>query len=213
MVGVVVFAISGALTASRKQLDLGGFALIATVTAIGGGTLRDLLTGTRPVFWIVEPVYPVICATVAVAIFFTAPLFESRLRALLWADALGLALFCVTGSENALHQGVPPVAAIIMGVITATFGGIVRDVFCNEVPLILRREIYATAALAGAGIYVALRGLDADRLWASLIAFSICFLIRAVAISRGLSLPIYDKRRSRSYEEAVALKDADKLER
>ncbi len=148
--GVAVFAASGALTASRQQMDVVGFALVATVTGIGGGTIRDLLLGTGPVFWVFAPSYLFLCVGVAILLFFAAPLFESRFRALLWADAAGLAIFCVIGAEAALRAGSPGSVAVLMGVITATFGGLVRDVLCAEVPLILRREIYATAAAVGA---------------------------------------------------------------
>jgi uncharacterized membrane protein YeiH len=205
LAGIAVFAASGALTASRKQMDLGGFAVIATVTAIGGGTIRDLLVGVRPVFWVSEPVYPVTCIVVAVLLFFAAPLFESRLRVLLWADAVGLSLFCATGTEKAFQADAPAVAAVLMGVITATFGGIARDVLCAEVPLILRKEIYATAALAGAMMYALLSWGGFDRLTSTLSAFSLCFMIRGIAIARGLSLPAYGHLPGRTYDEAVAI--------
>ena len=144
--GVGVFAASGALTASRKQMDLVGFCLIATVTGIGGGTLRDLLLDRGAVSWVNDPSTIVLCFAVAAALFFTAHHIESRFRALLWADAVGLAVFCVGGAEISLSAGAPALVAVLMGVMTATFGGILRDVLCAEVPLILRREIYATAA-------------------------------------------------------------------
>ncbi len=199
LVGLAVFASSGALTASRKQMDIGGFAVVATVTAIGGGTIRDLLIGVRPVFWITEPIYPLTCVTVAILLFFTAPLFESRFRVLLWADAVGMSLFCATGTEKALQAEIPAVAAVFMGVITATFGGLARDVLCAEVPLILRKEIYATAALAGAITYVVLSRMGFDRLTDISAAFGVCFLIRGVALARGLSLPAYGHKPGRSY--------------
>ena len=142
--GVAVFAASGALTASRKQMDIVGFCLIATVTGIGGGTVRDLLLGQGAVYWITQPVYVLICIGVGVLMFFTAPYIEFRYRVLLWADAAGLALFCVTGAEKALEVTNSLPVSVIMGVMTATFGGIIRDVLCAEVPLILRKEIYAT---------------------------------------------------------------------
>lgn len=201
LIGIAVFAASGALTASRKQMDLGGFIVIATVTAIGGGTVRDLLLGAKPVYWVTEPVYPLVCAAVAVALFFAAPLFESRFKALLWADAVGLSLFCATGTEVAISAGAPWIAAVVLGVITSTFGGIIRDVLCNEVPLILRREIYATAALLGAAIYAALRYAGFDLPIATLAAFTACFTVRAVAIAFSLSLPVYGHRPGRSYND------------
>ena len=162
--GVAVFAVTGALTASRKQMDIVGFALLATVTGIGGGTLRDLVLGAQPVFWVREPVYVAICIAVAVIVFFTAHIPESRYRLLLWLDALGLSFFCVAGADKALTADAGWFIAIVMGVITATFGGVVRDVLGGEIPVILRREIYATAALAGAGVFVGLAGCRCDRL-------------------------------------------------
>lgn len=201
LAGVAVFAASGALAASRKQMDLVGFLLIATVTGIGGGTIRDLLLGTAPVFWIAAPAYPFLCAGVATALFLAAPFLESRFRALLWADAVGLATFCVIGAERALAAGAPAGVAVLMGVITATFGGLVRDVLCAEVPLILRREIYATAAAAGAAAYVVLHAAGMARPVTVLAAFLAAFAIRAIGIAFGLSLPSYRSRPGRDYPD------------
>src|SRR5262249_52038948 len=159
LLGVAVFAVTGALVASRKQMDIVGFALLATVTGIGGGTLRDLVLGVQPVFWVREPVYVVVCIAIAAIVFFTAHVPESRYRLLLWLDALGLSFFCVVGADKALVADAGWFIAIVMGVITATFGGIVRDVLGGEVPVILRKEIYATAALAGSAVFVCLFAL------------------------------------------------------
>src|SRR5919206_1875619 len=117
--GVVVFAISGALVASRKQMDLVGFALLGTVTGIGGGTLRDILLGQLPVFWVREPAYLVTCVLVSGIVFFTAHVPRSRYKLLLWFDAVGLALFSVAGAEKALLAGAGATVAVAMGVITA----------------------------------------------------------------------------------------------
>jgi uncharacterized membrane protein YeiH len=155
--GVIVFAVSGALVASRKQMDVVGFALLGTVTGIGGGTLRDLLLGQGPVFWVREPAYLIVCVIISGVVFVTAHIPQSRYRVLLWFDAIGLALFAVTGAERALLVGSGPVVAVAMGVITATFGGIIRDVLGNESPVVLSREIYVTAALAGASVLVCSR--------------------------------------------------------
>jgi uncharacterized membrane protein YeiH len=192
--GVAVFAASGALEASRRQMDIVGFALIATVTGVGGGTLRDLLLGIRPVFWVSEPFQVMLCFAVAALVFFTAHLVEYRFRLLLWADAVGLALFCATGAERALTVGVSGPVAVLMGVMTATFGGIVRDVLCAQVPLILRRDIYVTAAAVGAIFYVALDAADAPRQLAAVGAFLAAFTTRALALTLGLSLPAYRSR-------------------
>lgn len=198
---IAVFAASGALVASRKQLDVVGFVLIAAVTGFGGGTLRDLLLGRTPLFWLRAPELLAICAVVAVLVFFTAHRLESRFRVLLWADAVGLALYAVVGAEIALLAGASPWAAVLLGVVTATFGGIVRDVICNELPLILRREIYVTAAAAGALVFVALRVEGVWREPAFAAGIAVAFLIRALALVRGWSLPAYRARPGRDYPD------------
>lgn len=199
LIGVAVFAVSGALTASRKQLDVVSFALVAIVTGIGGGTIRDLLLGRAPVFWIAEPFYLAIGCVMALIVFFTAHAVESRYRVLLWADAAGLGLFCVIGAETALASGAPPGVAVLMGVITATFGGLIRDVLCAEVSLILRREIYITAAALGAATYCLLDALGVGRDLTVILAFLAGFGLRAVALVFGLSLPGYRGRPGRDY--------------
>jgi uncharacterized membrane protein YeiH len=138
--GVIVFAITGALVASRKQMDLVGFALLGTVTGVGGGTIRDVLLGRLPVFWVDNPAYLVTCVLVSCLAFFTAHIPQSRYIFLLWLDAIGLALFAVTGAERAMLSGAGSIVAIAMGVITATFGGIVRDVLGGESPVILEHD-------------------------------------------------------------------------
>jgi uncharacterized membrane protein YeiH len=199
--GIAVFAASGALVASRKQMDAIGFVLIGVVTGIGGGTLRDLLLGRTPVFWLDRPELLAIAAASSLLVFFTAHLVESRFRALLWADAVGLALFAVVGAEIALIAGADPWAAVLLGVITATAGGIARDVICNELPLILRREIYITAAALAAGSYVALRLAPLPRDIALPAGIALGFGLRAVAILRGWSLPAYRARPAREYPD------------
>jgi uncharacterized membrane protein YeiH len=199
--GIAVFAISGGLVASRKQLDIVGFVLIATVTGFGGGTLRDLLLGRTPVFWLGRPELLGIAAAAGLIVFFTAHLVESRFRALLWADAVGLALYAVLGAEIALIAGADPWAAVLLGVVTATGGGILRDIICNELPLILRREIYITAAAAAAVTYVALRLAPLPRDLALPAGIAIGFGIRAAALLRGWSLPPYKARPAREYPD------------
>jgi len=201
LAGIAVFAASGALVASRKEMDAVGFVLIACLTGFGGGTLRDLLLGNTPVFWLRAPEVAAVAASVGVLVFFTAHRVENRFRALLWADAVGLSLYAVLGAEIALEAGAAPWAAVLLGVMTATFGGILRDVVCNEVPLILRREIYLTAAAAGAAVFV---GLNAAGLWrepAFAAGVLTCFAIRALALARGWSLPAYKGRPGRDYPD------------
>lgn len=193
--GIAVFALTGALVAARKQMDPFGFALLGTVTGIGGGTLRDVLLGIRPVTWIIDPTAVVICAAVALAAFFTAHLFErqDRARAILWADALGLALFTATGAARALDAGAPAISAVLLGVVTATFGGIIRDILAGDVPLALRRDVYVTASLAGAVAFVAVnRWISPD--FDDLAGFATVLVIRSLAIRGNWSLPTYGRR-------------------
>jgi uncharacterized membrane protein YeiH len=199
LAGIVVFAASGALVASRKQMDIFGFALLGTVTGVGGGTIRDLLLG-RTVFWVADPTSVVVCIAVSTLVFFTAHIPESRYRLLLWLDALGLAAVCVRGTQIALDSGTGPIVAVVMGVITAAFGGMVRDVLGGESPLVLRREIYVTAALLGAASYVAAQYV-VPVMAASMIGFAAAFALRALALHFNWSLPTYRPRRARSPEE------------
>ena len=199
--GVIVFAVSGALVASRKQMDIVGFALLGTVTGIGGGTLRDLLLGQGPVFWVREPAYLIVCVAVSGAVFVTAHIPQSRYRVLLWFDALGLALFAVTGAERALLAGSGPVVAVTMGVITATFGGILRDVLGNERPVVLSREVYVTVALIGAIMFVVLSSFGLGRESALGAGLLTGLVVRGMALQRGWSLPRYRARPGRTLDK------------
>ena len=199
--GIVAFAASGALVASRKQMDAVGFVLVAVVTGFGGGTLRDLLLGRTPVFWLERPELLAIAAVAALVVFVTAHLVESRFRVLLWMDAAGMALYAVVGAEIALLAGADGWAAVVLGVVTATAGGIMRDVICNELPLILRHEIYITAAAAAAASYVALRLTLLPRDLSLLAGIATGFLLRGAAIQFGWSLPPYRARPGRDYPD------------
>jgi uncharacterized membrane protein YeiH len=201
LLGIAVFAASGALVASRKQLDAVGFVLIGMVTGFGGGTVRDLLLGRTPLFWLKQPELPAIAAAAALLVFFFAHRVESRFRALLWADALGMALFAVLGAEIALIAGAEAWAAVLLGTVTATAGGILRDVMCDELPLILRKEIYITAAAAAALAYVALRLAPLPRDWSLIAGIALGFGIRGAAIWRGWSLPAFKPRPARDYPD------------
>lgn len=199
LLGVAVFAATGALVASRKQMDIVGFALMASVTGIGGGTLRDLLLD-RPVFWIGDTSYLLVCLGVALLLFLTAHLVQRRFIALLWADALGLAAFCVLGAELARRAGADPLIAVVMGMMTATFGGLIRDVLCQELPLILRKEVYASAAAVGAIVHIAgTEGLGLSVLVSASAGLAAAFAVRAAGIAFGLSLPPYKPREARDY--------------
>ncbi|MGQ7792748.1 trimeric intracellular cation channel family protein [Faunimonas sp. B44] len=193
LLGVVVFATTGALVASRKEMDIVGFALLALATGVGGGTLRDLILDV-PVFWVTSPSYLLICIAVAIVVFFTAHVPQSRYRLVLWLDAAGLALFAVAGTEKALLAGTGPVVAVALGIIGATFGGIIRDVLGHEPSVILTREIYVTAALAGAVAFALLDAAGLSREGAVLAAVALGFAVRGAALYWGLSLPRYRSR-------------------
>jgi len=200
LLGVAVFAISGALVASRKEMDLIGFGLMASLAGIGGGTLRDLLLD-RPVFWISEPAFVMVCLAVAVVVYFTAHVLQRRLTVLLWFDAIGLGAYAVLGAHLALRSGASELVAIVMGIMTATFGGLARDVVSQEQPLILRREVYATCAMAGASVYVLLVSLGVPPVAASTAGFVAGFSLRALGIVQKLSLPTYKARPGRPHDD------------
>lgn len=196
--GIVVFAISGALAAARARMDLVGFALLAVVTGVGGGSLRDLLLGQLPVFWVEQPQYIVLCVVASIATFVTVPVIASRLKLLLWADAVGLAVFAVLGAQASLDAGAPLIIAALFGVVSATFGGLIRDIICRETPLMLLKEIYATAALAGALLYVCLIELAVAPGIATLAGCSVTFIVRGLGLTFGLSLPAFVHRNDRA---------------
>jgi len=189
LIGVAVFAVSGVLAAGRKQLDWVGVLVIAALTAIGGGTVRDLLLDRHPIFWIADPTYLlVICASTI------ATLGYVRVRrppgnALLYADALGLALFSISGAQIAEAESLAPIIVVLMGTITGVAGGVLRDVLCAEIPLVLRRDIYATAAVAGTSVYWFVQFVGAPRLWAFGAGMCVVVALRFAAIVRGLRLP------------------------
>jgi len=204
--GIAIFAVTGALVASRKRMDIFGFILLGAATGIGGGSLRDLMLGQLPVFWVKAPALLAICIAVSAATFFLAHIPESRYRALLWLDAAGLSLFCVVGADKALQAGAGSFIAIAMGVVTATFGGVIRDILGGESPLILRKEIYVTAALAGASAYVGLIAFGVGNAAATVAGFAACFAIRALALHYHWSLPVYRAREGRTVEEVEKMR-------
>ena len=190
LIGVAVFAISGALAAGRKRLDLIGVVVLGLVTAIGGGTIRDLLLDRHPIFWLADPVYLVVIVASALL---TVPYVRWRpppRTALLVADALGLAMFSVAGAQIAERAGLPAPAGVLLGTITGSAGGVVRDVLSVEVPLVLRRgNLYATAAILGTSTYFALEALGVPRTTATLVGMVIVVAVRFAAIWWRLQLP------------------------
>lgn len=189
---VLVFALTGALVASRAQLDVVGFAFLASLTGLGGGTLRDLLLDRVPV-WIADPAYLVVACVAAVLVFFTAHLLESRYTAILWLDAVALAVAVTAGAGVALSLGQPTIIVLVMGIATGCAGGLMRDVVANEVPLVLKQgELYVTCALAGSLALVLASPLGAGV--ASLICGGVTFALRAGSIAFGWRLPVYKAR-------------------
>ncbi|SHG87070.1 trimeric intracellular cation channel family protein [Cognatishimia maritima] len=192
---VIVFALTGALVASRAQLDVVGFCFVACLTAVGGGTLRDLLLGRDPVFWVGQPSYILLACAAAVLVFFTAHLFESRYRLLLWLDSIALAVAVAAGTGVAMNLGHNAVIVVLMGISTGCLGGLMRDVVCNEVPLLLKQgEIYATAAFAGAASAVLAAYLGFERLPVLAICAAITWVLRSGSLIWGWKLPVYKAR-------------------
>lgn len=194
--GVAVFAATGALAASRKELDIVGFVFLACVTGIGGGTVRDLILGA-PVFWVLNHTYVAVCAGAGIVIFFTAHLVESRYKLLLWLDAIGMAAYCVMGAAKSLAVTGSPIVAVVMGTLTATFGGILRDLLAGEPSVLLRPEIYVTAALAGATVFTAGSVGGLPDYVSALLAFTAAFIVRGGALYFGWSFPTYKSRPGR----------------
>ncbi|WP_421928494.1 trimeric intracellular cation channel family protein [Neoaquamicrobium sediminum] len=198
--GVAVFAATGALAASRNELDVIGFLFLAGVTGVGGGTFRDLILDV-PVFWVQNHDYLLVCAAIAVAVYFSAHLIESRYRLLLWLDAVGLAAYCVFGAWKGLIVTGSAMVAIVMGMLTATFGGILRDILSGEPSVLLRPEIYVTSAMAGAVTFTVLDIAGLPLLLSAAPAFLVAFAIRGGALRFGWSFPPYKSRPGRRPED------------
>jgi uncharacterized membrane protein YeiH len=191
LIGVAVFAVSGALAASHRGLDLFGIAVLAAVTAIGGGTVRDLLLGRHPVFWVKNPMYLyVILAATAIAVL-GATYIANLETPLLVADALGLGLFALSGAQIAEQDHHAPIVIVLTGTMTGVAGGVVRDILSGVVPLLLRRDIYATAAIAGICLYLLLQKTRIKRSWAFIIAILSVVALRLLAIAFSWQLPTF----------------------
>jgi len=192
LTGVAVFAISGALAAGRKHLDLLGVLVVAVVTAIGGGTLRDVLLNRHPVFWIETPIYLEIILVTALLTVLYAKVWRPPYNALLFADALGLALFAISGAEIAEQARVSPIIIVIMGTMTGTAGGVLRDILLADIPVIFRRgRIYATTAITGIIVYLGLQQVGITQDWSAGIGMVTIASLRLAAIVWNLMLPIF----------------------
>ena len=187
--GIAVFAATGALAAARRGQTLVTLAFFALVTGVGGGTIRDLLIGA-PVFWVHDARVAGLCLAIALAVWFTPARWWND-RSFAWLDALGLAAYAAFGAAKALDHGVPPVPAMVMGVVTACAGGIIRDVLAGEPSILMRPELYVTAAALASALYVAMALLGLPPLAAGLVAAAAGFALRAAAIVWKLGLPAY----------------------
>jgi uncharacterized membrane protein YeiH len=191
--GVATFAASGALMAAERRQDVVTFLFFAAITGVGGGTLRDLLIGA-PVFWVVNPGYAIVCAVVGVLVFVSRGRGLPK-RALLWLDAAGLCVYAVVGAAKAEAWGIHPVIAVVMGVLTATFGGVIRDVLAGEPSVLLRRDLYVTPAIVSATVFVVLAAFGLQIWWASGIAIVLGFSVRVGAIVAGWRLPVFEPKK------------------
>ena len=189
LIGTLVFAISGSLMAKQHDFDIFGAAVVAFVTALGGGTIRDLLIGVTPVGWMIDPQYlaAVITGVVMVLIF---PSYLLKLRKTMFLfDTIGIGIFTLIGIQKALGLGLSPMIALMMGIVSAVFGGVIRDILCTEVPLIFRKEIYATACLAGGAIYLLGIYLGVNNNLAMITSMFIIIGIRLVSVVKHIALP------------------------
>ena len=189
--GVAVFAITGSLAAGKKRMDLFGVVVLATVTALGGGTLRDLVLGASPVFWVSAPIYLLVAVATAIVTFFLVRFCGLPLKLLSVADAFGLAVFTVLGTQKALGMSISPGIAVVMGIMTGVVGGIIRDILSGEIPLILRREIYATASLCGAVTFCLVSVYLKNQALAAIASVIVTLGLRLSAIKWEMSLPLY----------------------
>lgn len=188
--GVIFYGISGALAADEKSgKDWFGVTFTAFITSLGGGTIRDVLLGAYPIMWIkdVNLLYAVLTGIILAAVFYN--FFLKLRKTFMLFDTLGIALFTIVGVEKALGLGVSPVVAIIMGMFTAIMGGVIRDMMINELPIVFRKEIYATACLAGAVLYGVLDYFEISRTINFFISGSVIVLIRLAALQYNLSIP------------------------
>ena len=192
LVGTAVFAITGALAAGRKRMDIFGVVMLGCVTALGGGTLRDVILGSHPVFWIEDTIYLAVPSIVAACTFVVARRSKLPTIILMYADAVGLAVFTIIGFQKGFDKTHMYSIAIVMGVTTGVVGGIIRDVLSSEIPLIFRREIYASASLCGAALLVILTHFHVSGPLAVLASILTTLAIRIAALHWDLSLPLFN---------------------
>lgn len=190
IVGMVAFSVSGAIAGIQKRMDVYGVSLLAIVTAVGGGTIRDFLIGSVPVTALRDPTFIVLPVFVALGTFFLQRFIHKQVQILLIMDAVGIGMFTISGVASGLELNIPVHGAILLGIITSTAGGITRDLLCNEVPLVLRKDIYASASLLGGLLYwAALVPFHVHPDLAALLSTAVIIVIRVLAFQRGWHLP------------------------
>jgi len=208
LLGTAVFAITGLLAARRKQLDLFGAIVIAMVTAIGGGTLRDLIIDV-PVFWTQHDIYIYVVVISAMLLFFLARFRRLPIKMLLFLDALGLAVFTVIGTQKAMALGFSDPIAIMTGIMTGVVGGIIRDVLVGEVPLVFRKEIYATASFVGASIFLLMEHVSFDTDTAVIVSILITLVMRVWAIVYNIELPVFISYKPRELPQTDSFEESN----
>lgn len=192
ILGTVAFAISGALAAMNRKLDLFGIFIIAFVTSIGGGTLRDALIGNTPVMWMENPIYIYFIGVVTIiAIIIRNKIYYLKTSLFLF-DTIGLGVFTITGVETGLQNNLDPIICIALGAMTGTFGGVIRDILCNEIPVIFRKEIYATASITGALVFIIMNNLEVNTDVIYVVTSLIIISIRLLVVKYKISLPSYN---------------------
>lgn len=193
LIGTLVFAVSGVLTAVEKRFDWVGATVISFVTAIGGGTVRDVLIGRTPVGWMLDANYLiVIFASLPLCFYFRKYILRLR-KSIFLFDTIGIGLFTILGLEKTLEAGLSPVVALMMGMVSAVFGGVIRDVLTNEVPLIFRKEIYASACVAGGLVFLILEQFSHIYLLNLWLAIGVVIIIRILAVVKHWSMPFNPK--------------------
>ncbi len=196
----VVFAITGALTASRKEMDILGFLWLGAAAGVGGGTIRDLILD-QPVFWTVSPTPLVVSLCAAAAMHFIAPVFQSRITVITWLDAFGMAFAATAGTVKCIGLETSGIVAVVLGVFSASAGGIIRDLLGQEPSIVLKKDIYVSAAAAGATALVLLTVAGVSIEIASICGFGTALFLRGAAIAFGWTLPVYKSRPARTPSE------------